>query len=483
MLSLLLGYLISTSTAFSSSASWSNQIPQPSLTSRNPTTRSSVLLAAAAAGTNKNKGEPSVALLMAVAGLQSACFGCIGTALPPALRASGLDPASVALLLGRLGSASALCEVMLSNSFGKLSDAIGRKPIMLAAPAVTVLARGTVVLNPSLPVLIGARLTSTLVVPMYWLAYQAAMADVFGGNTTKLVSAAPKSSAFPFLIAHARSSSSVQAVVGSRVQAGMGLGYAIASLVGGPLAQRDIRYAYAASCTLGCCVLACISFGFRETLERSKRVKFKWSGGSPLGFQNLFRRGLLSTKLNLVVVAQSLTNGMGDLWQVLAREVRGWGAAQCGRFAAVAGLASMLGTLLTGPSIRRLSARGHTVATTCASASASLVLGGATSNAIAFSGVVPMALGAGKGQATSARITNLGKELGVPQGQLAAERNTLNAIIKVIAPTLYAWLFALGARRGVLGLPFYATAALMCVSAAIAASIPASKWVSKPDAT
>ena len=74
------------------------------------------------------------------------------------------------------------------------------------------------------------------------------MADLFGNNTTRL------------------------AVVNSRVSAGMGLGYAIASLVGGerggapcrlpamisflqtpssaagPLAARDIRYAYAASC-------------------------------------------------------------------------------------------------------------------------------------------------------------------------------------------------------------------------------------------
>ena len=59
----------------------------------------------------------------------------------------------------------------------------------------------------------------------------------------------------------------------------------------------------------------------------------------PLAFLQLFRRGMLATKLNLVVVCQSLTNGMGDLWQVLARELRGWGAAQCGRFAAMAGVA------------------------------------------------------------------------------------------------------------------------------------------------
>lgn len=396
---------------------------------------------------------------MVVAGLQSGCFGFIGTALPPALRASGLRPTEIALLLGRLGSASALMEVLLSNSFGKLSDAVGRKPFMLAAPAITIAARSMVIFNPTLPVLIGSRLITTLVVPVYWLAYQAMMADAYGNNTTKL------------------------AVVGSRVQAGMGLGYAIASLAGGPLAQRDIRLAYAASCTAGLCVLGCISLGLRETLTRSRRTKFQWRGGSPLAFVNLFRRSLLSAKLNLVVLCQSLTNGMGDLWQVLARELRGWGPAQCGRFAALAGVANMLGTLLTGPSLRMLGARGHTVATTCASAASATVYGGATSNALAFSGVVPMALGAGKGQATSARITNLGKQLGVPQGQLAAERNTLNAIIKVIAPSLYAWLFAVGARRGVKGLPFYATAALMLVSAGIALSIPTHKWSSAEEPT
>jgi hypothetical protein len=105
---------------------------------------------------------PPLPLLMLIAALQSACFGTIGTALPPALRAAGMAPAAVALLLGRIGSTSALFEVMLSSSFGKLADAIGRKPILLLAPAVTVCARATVVFRPALPVLIAARLTSAL---------------------------------------------------------------------------------------------------------------------------------------------------------------------------------------------------------------------------------------------------------------------------------------------------------------------------------
>lgn len=401
------------------------------------------------------RAAPSTALLMLIAGLQAGCFGCIGTALPPALRAAGLEPAAVALLLGRLGSSSALLEVMLSGSFGNLADAYGRKPILLVAPAVTILARALVVFNPLVSVLVTVRFFSTLAVPIFWLAYRALLADCFGHDATKL------------------------AVTTSRITFAMGIGYAISSIVGGWLAAADVRYAYAASCFLGCCVLGCVAV-LRETLPDSRRIPFRWKAGfSPFAFTRLFRRGALSAKLNTVVLLQSLTNGMGDLWQVLARELRGWGAAQCGRFAAFVGVGAGLGTLLTGQSIRLLGPRGHTVATTGSSAVATAILGKATNNAIAYGAILPVSLGASKGQATNARIVNLGEELGVPQGQLSAECNALNAIIKVIAPTLYATLFAIGASHGMLGLPFYSTSLLLTCSALMAASIPAHMWQSK----
>ena len=71
----------------------------------------------------------------------------------------------------------------------------------------------------------------------------------------------------------------------------------------------------------------------------------------------------------------------------------------------------------------------------------------------------------------------------MPQGQLAAERNALNAIIKVLAPSLYAALFSFGVRRGTVGLPFLVTAILLALSAAVAASIPDGQWEQQqPDA-
>lgn len=79
-----------------------------------------LLLACATGDSQEETVLPPTPVLMLIAGLQSACFGCIGTALPPALRASGLEPAAVALMLGRIGSVSAYFEVGLSGPLSKL---------------------------------------------------------------------------------------------------------------------------------------------------------------------------------------------------------------------------------------------------------------------------------------------------------------------------------------------------------------------------
>ena len=53
----------------------------------------------------------------------------------------------------------------------------------------------------------------------------------------------------------------------------------------------------------------------------------------------------------------------------------------------------------------------------------------------------------------------------------SAERNALIALIKVVAPTLYATLFTFGSSRGMIGLPFYVTSSLLAASALMAATI------------
>jgi len=359
---------------------------------------------------------------------------------------------AAATTLGKLTSAASAAELCLSGTFGQLSDAFGRKPLMLFAPMVCALARCMVVAYPVVPILIAVRFVTNLMVPIFWLSYNAAIADSLANDTTQL------------------------AIVSSRVQAAMGLGYSLSTLLGGWLTAIDVRLAYAASSCLGLLVASCVAFGLTETLALERRKPLILKRVNPFVFLGLFQRGALGRRFSIIFVLQSAVNGMGDLWQVLARELRGWGAAQCGTFGSFAGLATMLGTLITGPGMRRLGPRGFTVASSTASAAASITLGTTTSTSAAFASIAPMAFGAGKIQPTNARLANLAELQGVPQGQLAAERSTLTAVVRVLSPSLYAALFAFGATHGCVALPFYLSASFLLLSAVVSLTVPKSDW-------
>ena len=107
-------------------------------------------------------------------------------------------------------------------------------------------------------------------------------------------------------------------------------------------------------------------------------------------------------------------------------------------------------------------------------------------------------LGAGKAQPVSARIVNLATEAGVRGAR--SRRVALNAIVgvrlrvrvklpnpipnrnpnQVVAPSVFAWAFAYGSKRGVLALPFYLSSSLLVLSALLAATVPADQWSSEP---
>ena len=409
---------------------------------------------------------PSTLLLCTTVALQVSCFGVIAQALPVAL----MDPAigghssvSAAKVLGTLASASALVELLVSGFFGRLSDAVGRKSTLVLVPLVAVLSRAAVVAFPSVPMLIVARFVTSASVPIFWLSFQASLADTLGRNATRL------------------------AIEQSRISAALGLGFAASTFVGGSLASRSVRLAYGCSCALGLSVVALVSLFFRETLPPSRRRPLGSApevSGAALGrlvrqpflWVALFRRGLGMARFSLLLLLMSLVNSTGDIGQLLARELRGWSAAEYGRYQSSAGLAVMLGTLVTAPAIVRLGSKLYTMVASTASMLAFYVLGSTRSTPAAFGALGPMGVGAGRVQPASAKLTAIGVEQGVPQGQLAAERNTLNALVKVVAPSFYAFLFEVGVARGVTALPFYVSASLLGLAVLVASTIPAKDW-------
>ena len=81
--------------------------------------------------------------------------------------------------------------------------------------------------------------------------------------------------------------------------------------------------------------------------------------------------------------------------------------------------------------------------------------------------------------ALSARITEVGAKRGIGQGSLAGDRQNLHALIKVLGPTLFGYLFGLGCQIGVPALPFLFAAATSSVAALLIALTPGPFWQSK----
>lgn len=448
------------------------------------------------------KPEANQAVILAAVFLQVAQFGIIAQALPAGLmqRSGG---ALAAERLGHLGSANAMARLVLIPTCGHLVDVVGPKPLLLLAPAVATLARACVYFTsayaPGVSItmeLISAFVTS-LTTMIWWMANRAMLADHFGHDTTLL------------------------ATMLSRVAATIGLSHCIASLVGGYLTAIRPPLAYGASACVSVALVLLCFFGIPESERRPKSAPAGrvWAMTNPFVFLNGFKRGSLSVcsrgsqvhtygshrvshntgpelkyrcssaaspaqvLFTLLVMLQEfvkpISSARDGIWQVIAREHRGWSAAQCGQFASVTSLAQMGGNLLTQPTLGLVGARGFTIISNAMSVLACLLYSWPTPASLA---IVPQALGTGGAQALTARLTTLGKSLGISNGQLAAEYQSLNAAVSMVAPLVYASFFRLGADRGLPSLPLYCSIAAHAITVLLALSIPSSFWTQKRQA-
>ena len=370
-------------------------------------------------------------LLLALVFMHVLSNALIAQALPNALRlVKGGDLVRTATALGRLGSCAALVDIIVTPQLGRLTDTIGRKPLLIAAPVIGCLCRTAVALRPTTPYLIAAKVLGGAISASYMVALRAALAD-----------------------SHRKDAATLTGKLGL-VSAASGGAYAVGMFVGGELAARHVRLPYAASAVMLGSLVVVVLFAFRETHGRAQRVPFR-PREPGLGFLRLFTSGSALRGLCSVNTLQLISVSMGDTWQVFARELRGWGSAQCGLFGSLTGLGASMAALGVRTSVRLLGTRGHTLLATGCVVVTELVLGCVGSSRSAFIALLPNWIGRTQQMALAARITNVGAMGGFGQGELAGDRQNLHAVIKVAGPLMYGSLFALGCRWGVPALPFY----------------------------
>jgi DHA1 family tetracycline resistance protein-like MFS transporter len=265
--------------------------------------------------------------------IDSIGFGLIMPVLPRLLmRVGGLDVAGAISVAGWMGLAMALAAFFAAPVLGGLSDAYGRRRVLLIALAGLVSDYLLLAFANTLPLVFLGRVLSGLFGGSYAPA-QAAIADF----------TAPADRARNFGL----------------VSAAFGVGFVAGPALGGLMSEWGTRAPFIAAA-----VLAGINFIygtvlFPDTLKPESRRPFKFSRANPLGAWRALRAtpGMLGiASVLLLWQLASLVYPM--TWSFWAIAQLGWSDRLIGLSLAAVGIVIALSqTFLTGPLVKRLGER------------------------------------------------------------------------------------------------------------------------------
>jgi MFS transporter, DHA1 family, tetracycline resistance protein len=189
-------------------------------------------------------------------------FGLIIPVQPALIRDVGhVDLAHASLIGGWLFAAFSVTQFLFGPTMGNLSDAYGRRPLLLLAVAGLGVDYLIMALAPNLPWLFAGRLLAGFCGASYVVA-NALIADV----------TAPEDRAKAFGL----------------MGAAFGLGFVIGPAIGGLLGTFGPRVPFFVAAAISVINLVFGYFVLPETLPRDERRKFEWARANPLGTFKVF---------------------------------------------------------------------------------------------------------------------------------------------------------------------------------------------------
>jgi DHA1 family tetracycline resistance protein-like MFS transporter len=353
--------------------------------------------------------------------------------------------ADQAFWYGVVTFAFGLANFFASPILGALSDAHGRRPVMLlgfCGMAVSFLATAVAT---ALWVLVAVRVVSG--------AMQANMAV---GNAYVADITPPEERAKRF----------------GMLGAMFGLGFILGPVVGGLLGAVDLRLPFFAA---GCLAMLNLLYGYfvlPESLPAERRRAFDWRAANPVSSL----RGLAQLKGAGPLVAVVACTGLAQFvlytcWVLYTTFKFGWGPLENGwSLAAVGVVSAIVQGLLLGRLLRRFSPRRLAVLGLVSSTLAFVLWGAASQGWMMFAVIFANLLGATVAAAIQSIIS--GAADARSQGQALGAVGGLNSLMAVVAPAIGAPLLALvshlpqGDWR--IGAPFYFCAALQAAALVLA---------------
>lgn len=345
-----------------------------------------------------------------------------------------LDADRATSLLSMITAGAALVEITLSPVLGSVIDSVGRKPVMMTAISLLCLVNIIAATNSTSTVAIClAKFVGLLGMSWFFISNQAIISDIAASDPERL-----------------------SATMGVQM-ALVGAGFFVGALAAGRLAEYGgLSLSYGTSAIVGAMAAFLVTFGMPETLPPAKRVPFhapaarKMILQSPLScIRLLFQHGRQVQTLAILLIFQTVPMFMGDLLQVFARQEWDLSTKEYSSFIALWSVTGICANTIGSFLVRTLGIKRFMGIATLSSMCAPI---GATF--FGFRGTVLGSimgfLGAAQSMGINAALVSQARESGVPQGELAGERASLVAMLKVIGPILYSTLYVQG--RGKLGL-------------------------------
>ncbi len=337
-------------------------------------------------------------------------------------------------LLSMITAGAALVEITLSPLLGSVIDSVGRKPVMMSALVLLCLVNTIAATNSTSTVAIClAKFVGLLGMSWFFISNQAIISDIAASDPERL-----------------------SATMGVQMSL-VGAGFFVGSLAAGRLAEYGgLSLSYGTSAIVGAIAVLLVTLGMPETLPPAKRVPFhapaarKMILQSPLSCMRLlFQHGRQVQTLAILLIFQTVPMFMGDLLQVFARQEWDLSTKEYSSFIALWSITGICANTIGSFLVRTLGIKRFMGIATLSSMCAPI---GATF--FGFRGTVVGSimgfLGAAQSMGINAALVSQARESGVPQGELAGERASLVAMLKVIGPIFYSALYVQG--RGKLGL-------------------------------
>lgn len=342
-------------------------------------------------------------------------------------------------LLSMITAGAALVEITLSPALGSVIDSVGRKPVMATALVLICLVNTIAATNSSSTLAICfAKFVGLLGMSWFFISNQAVISDIVASDPGRLSSTMGLQMAL------------------------IGAGFFVGALLAGRLAELGgLPLSYGTSAAVGAVAVLLVTLGMPETLPPARRVPFhaptarKMIRQSPLSCTKLlFKHGRQVQTLAILLVFQTVPMFMGDLLQVFAKQEWNLSTKEYSSFIALWSVTGICANTIGSFFVRSLGIKRFMGIATLSSICAPM---GATFFGFRGTvlGTIMGFLGSAQSMGINGALVSQARESGVPQGELAGERASLVAMLKVIGPILYSTLYVQG--RGKLGmkqLPF-----------------------------